>query len=84
MLSGNDRVACQRIPAHKLMYSTSEWGRGQLCGQIQDIILKVSKEVIGWENTCICTTETWQILDPAHSLFEIDHEFVFFRLQKFV
>ena len=41
MLAGKNRVACKRIPAHKLMYAAQQMQRGELCGTIQTILLEV-------------------------------------------
>lgn len=43
MLAGKNRVACKRIPAHKLMYAAQQMQRGELCGTVQTITLEV-----GW------------------------------------
>lgn len=40
MLAGRKRVACTRIPAHKLFYSDGK-GRGQLCSKVQTLFLTV-------------------------------------------
>ncbi len=41
MLSGNERTAYHRIPANELIYSTNEDYKGELCGKVQTIVLKV-------------------------------------------
>lgn len=41
MLCGNERTAYFRIPAHEIMYSPKEECRGELCGVLQTITLKV-------------------------------------------
>ena len=46
MLSGNKRVACQRIPSHELMYSSIAKSRGTKCGKILNIRLKVNILII--------------------------------------
>ena len=42
MLCGNERTAYFRIPAHEIMYSSKPECKGELCGVIQTITLKVS------------------------------------------
>ena len=44
MLAGRKRVACTRIPAHKLFYTDGK-GRGQLCSKIQTLFLMVHVHV---------------------------------------
>lgn len=42
MLRGEKRVACSRIPAHQILYSTfSEQACGQHCGKTQTVYLQV-------------------------------------------
>jgi hypothetical protein len=45
MLCGNERTAYFRIPAHEIMYSSKPECKGELCGAIQTITLKV-KQII--------------------------------------
>ena len=40
MLAGRKRVACTRIPAHKLFYTDGK-GRGKLCSKVQTLYLLV-------------------------------------------
>ena len=41
MLCGNERTAYYRIPAHEIIYSARPECKGQLCGVLQTITLKV-------------------------------------------
>ena len=42
MLCGNVRTAYYRIPANEILYSSKSECKGELCGVIQTITLKVS------------------------------------------
>ena len=42
MLCGNERTAYFRIPAHQILYSSNQECKGELCGVIQTITLKVN------------------------------------------
>ena len=42
MLAGKNRVACTRIPAHKLFFASGK-GRGQLCSKVQTLFLMVRR-----------------------------------------
>jgi hypothetical protein len=52
LVSGNKRLAYTRIPARKLLYSMVEEERGEQCGAVKRVFLKVSVEVMqssqGW------------------------------------
>ncbi len=45
LVSGNKRLAYQRIPARKLMFSMLEEEKGEQCGLVQRVFLKVSQRM---------------------------------------
>jgi hypothetical protein len=52
LLSGNKRVAYQRIPARSIVYSMVEEEKGEHCGAVQTIFLKVRQQQQHLANTC--------------------------------
>lgn len=42
MISGNKRIAYQRVPAREIVYSIVEEERGKHCGKQQILLLRVS------------------------------------------
>lgn len=73
MISGNKRIAYQRVPAREIVYSIVEEERGKHCGKQQILLLRVSTVAIWRQHALVrkgeglkktsCWVQTIEILD---------------------
>ncbi|XP_023341787.1 otoferlin, partial [Eurytemora carolleeae] len=63
MISGNRRVAYQRIPARNILYSLLDEEKGADCGTVQNLFLRVNPHSSSWKKTSLSSFSPG--LDPS-------------------